>query len=184
MGVWREEGCHMSQQGALYFSLKSWVIERWNIEPIDGWKVSNGQRPWYPETGLWHSKAPFSLSILETVSRDPSWGRNKEQEGLTCSCSQVKDHTGVEFLKQPSCGENWPLYTQTTIIHQTLCFPHSVFGVICWLFNILRAVLLIHFVVVVVVVALFGREPVILLFTSHFVNLEYLCMIHSSKNSE
>lgn len=152
----RKEGCHMSQRGALYFSVKSWVIERWNIEPIDVGKVSNGHRHWSLETGLWYSKVPFSLSILERLSHDPTGEKIKSRKGLPGACVSLQTTEGSyqcwgSFFVLLSCGENqlrsYCSGTTTSTEHNKACnvFQTVLLIIICfsvWLLGILWGFLL------------------------------------------
>lgn len=159
MGDRRKEGCHMSQRGALYFSLKSWVIERWNIEPIDVGKVSNGQRPWSPEMRLWYSKVPFSLSILERLSRDPLWGKIKSRKGLPGANLSLQTIEGwyqgwgpvarIDYAVTPNNFTSNSWNNQTCNVFLTVLLSVSCLTVFCilWGFCKKKNILFIFFVI-------------------------------------
>lgn len=119
MGDRRKEGCHMSQRGCLVFLTE--VMGNWEMKHRAhrrGGKFSNGQRPWSPETGLWYSKVPFSLPILEKTKPWLLWGQKKSRKGLTCCISISADNWRITALWRVFLFHCPAVRTDCTVTHK------------------------------------------------------------------
>lgn len=96
--------------------------------------MSNEERPQSLETEFGYSEVPFSLSILERLSHDPSGGKIKSREGLAGACLS-SDIWMIMFVLLSCCENPHRCYSPATLI-QTVVTSRLFFSFVFFIYGL------------------------------------------------